>query len=246
MNNIRMSSISPKLTSGNNNNRYKLNKCKVSLIVALVSVEALTALLGFKLGRNSVKTPVPIFPQEEVVLLIAENVKPGETLDSITNKYYSDENASFFESRENYKNVIQSQNEIKYPDNIEAGQTLNIPVFVSINNSCYLQMKQIENELNDVIANEKWVDYTVKYGDTFEKLAYLASVDLSEAASISLEIQQRNKDHFPSGKAYLLQVGDTIKIINPRIGELKRNLASATEALKESITISSQQKGFTS
>lgn len=245
MKDINMTSVSPRLTSGNREGRkYKTNRSNKLIALAVASVGFIGSLIGFQFGKHSVKQTVPTFPEEQVVLLIDEVVKSGENLDYITYKYYSPENAEFFESPENYKNVIQSQNEIKHPDYIAAGETLYIPVFVDVNNEYYIQMKAVENELNELIANEKWIDYTVKYGDTFDGLASLASGSFDEIASLSREIQERNKDHFPSGQAYLLQIGDTIKIINPRIGELKRQLAELKEIFRQSIMVNNTEKGF--
>ena len=83
--------------------------------------------------------------------------------------------------------------------------------------------------MNESLKNlDRWVQYEVNYGDTILSLAYYGAGDTNEAYILKDEISKRNGGND-------IYAGQTISIINPEIGAIKKEIKRYEELLNKSL-----------
>lgn len=169
----------------------------------------------------------PAMPDGFMQIYTTEQVDYGETLSDIASYYYNEEtHDSYFLNFDNYVETIATTNNIS-KNNISPFQNLIIPTIVAEDN-IYLQ--QINNLTQQLETLEKWVPHKIEYNDTILSLSYLGAGDTNEAYEIKNSILQRNNINGTT-----IYAGDTIEIINPKIGEIKKEIAQLNDKLNQSL-----------
>ena len=166
-------------------------------------------------------------PYNYIEIYLQEHIEKDDTVESVAKKYYDKEIYSkIYETIDDYIEEICNLNGIE-PYNLTPFQDINIPVLVHKNNVYLSRITELENEIEKI---EKWVNYTVQNGDTINSLAYLSAGNSTEALTNIESIKEYNK--LTSNE---LDTGDTIYIINPEIGKIKRDIVFLRHQLKQSL-----------
>ena len=193
--------IIPKLASGNDNFDFKIKFKDINL----------NGDFGITSG-DEFGEPIP---EGYSKVYIDEFVDYGETLEDIANKYYTDNIATIYPDLNEYMDNIINKNDIKY-NVINKYDSIKVPVIVENDNYYLNEIDRLTKEIKNL---DEWVPYTIMAGDTISELAWKGAGTADEAINnTSLIINNNNVD--PSN----LQIGQTIYIINPEIGELKRQI----------------------
>ena len=211
----------------------KLSK-KISTKVAVLAASAiivLAVLMGWKYYFETKK--INDIPDGQVMTTISIQVEAGDTLSEIADRFYTDDCNGVYRYVSNYEDAIQKENNIiGINPKLVAGTTMEIPVVVDENNTYYQRILELENQITDMEQNNKWVRYTVKRGDLLSTLANMASIDDSETYKYVKEIANKNS----ISTTAILSIGDEIWIINPELGNLKRELVETRELFIESLS----------
>lgn len=213
----------------NFNNVKKTKKRKTYKMPVMIIAATSILLVSAFIAKNK-NIPTSPIPENQVKTYITMEVEDGDTISDITNKFYTEDNETVYNSISNYKKEIEEQNNIsKFDSHIENGEVLKVPVIVDKDNPYYLEILEIKSKISDIEENNLWVRYTVKYGDRISTLAELASGSYSETYEIASEIERKNN------YGRLLNEGEEIWIMNPELGKLKSKLKEAEEQFKESL-----------
>lgn len=214
----------------NNINYSKLkNRKKKKLIkdncFALLVIS--TLIVGVGMARPTAQGNQTIMPSSYIQIYTTEQVEKNDTLTAIAEKYYNkDIYSSYYQSIDSYMEEIAKINNIN-KNNITPFQELIIPAITTQNN-IYLERIEIINK--EIETLDLWIPYQVQIGDTISSLAYKGAGDNDEAYTISKEIMHHN--NMSNSNIY---AGDTIYIINPEIGDLKKEVFQLKESLNESL-----------
>lgn len=215
------------------NNRFR----KVIVAGALV-LFLLTAKVGYDLiPRN----PSPIaLPDGYVMIHVSDSIGSGG--DNIYNnalEYWNSDLYGFaYKDINHYVASIASESGIRYPNRVNPGQSLRVPVIVPIDGEAaaiYTRISELETEIDRILQEEKWIDYVVKPGDTLLAIAGRAAgskngwIDTNIQYSIKDEITSRNGMRSSS----ILRDGTTIEIVNPILGPLRTELNTIRGQLNE-------------
>lgn len=174
--------------------------------------------------KNKIKLELPY---NYIEIYLTEHISKDDTLDSIAEKYYDNEiYCKIYETVDEYIKEICTINHIE-KSILTPFQDISIPVLVHKDNIYLSRIKELEREID---KQEIWVKYTVKNGDSIPSLAYDAAGNSTEALSNIESIKEYN--NLNSNE---INVGDTIYIINPEIGKLKRDIVFLRHQLKESL-----------
>lgn len=207
--------------------RLKMNGKKVIKLLAISTV-VVVVITGFLIFKGA-KAEDPLVPLEDQnVVMLEEVVDEGETIYNIAQEYYNDACKDSYKGISDYVRAIMDQN--NSTSNIYPNQVLSIPVIVDSNNPIYIEMQNIEKEIEKIKETDYWIIHEVKYGDSVSELAWLASGNLDDMKSVSAEIREKN------GIDNILPAGTKILIVNPEIGRLRTELEALKGELAKSIT----------
>lgn len=220
----------------NNINKRKVsNKAKIvkrnRFLLAIGLTFALTNLINKANTSNNEK----VMPTGYMEIYTIETVDNGEQLEDIAEQYYIDElYSSYYHSIDNYIDKISEINGSINKNNLTPYQDLIIPTLVEQNNIYIHQINVLKNQITEL---EKWVPHTIEYGDTILSLAFQGAGDTNEAYSIQYDILEKNK--LNSADIY---VDNTIYIVNPQIGELKKEISYLEKQLNASLKHAPENK----
>lgn len=232
------------------NNKFKMQSGTVSNVnakklangrfVVLRRIVIGTLITGFIiLGANALINKPKEMPEtnNEVITMVVDlETERGDTFWEIGQKYYNEDCQSIYGSLDEYVKAIKKANGKEDTffyknDFLAADTTISLPVVVDKDNE-YLSTKPlIEQKIQELVENEYWVDYVVKYGDTVSSLAELASSSYDETEANEIMICEKNN----ISKSDSIKEGQHLKIINPKLGELRWELRNLEDTFMESL-----------
>lgn len=220
-NRLRIDNINyPKIK--NKRKKYKLRKVNCFILLATSAL-----IIGTGMARPNVKEYPTSIPTGYVQIYTTEQVEKNDTLTTIAEKYYNkDIYSAYYRSLDDYIEEIAKTNNIS-KNNITPFQSLTIPALTTQNNIYLERIESINKQINTL---DVWVEYQIKAGDTISSLAYKGAGDDDEAYTIVKRIMDYNKMNNAN-----IYAGDTIYIINPEIGDLKKEIFQLKESLNESL-----------
>ena len=208
-------------------NRKKLKNLKYHIrrtVLALLIVGSIKGVNGIK--DNTKATGNYELPVDYTTITLDISVDQNTSIKNLANMYYDETEYPEFKE---YCKKKKKKNDIDF-DIITPYQNIKMPLIVNRDNVYLNNIEALENTLNEIPI---WVDYVVESGDTLSSLAYLGAKDATEA----MENINRICDYNNISNRSVIQIGSKISIINPEIGEIKRNIYSLKEALKESLKV---------
>lgn len=159
--------------------------------------------------------------------------KPMNITD-IAHKYYDDEIYSpYFDNIDNYIEEIKKDNKMQY-NSVTPFQNIQIPVLVNKEN-IYLQ--NISNLKEEITKFPLWTKHKIEDGDTISSLSYMGAKDSTEVFEIEKKIRDYNELTSDD-----LKVGNNIYIINPEIGNLRKEIFTLKDSLAKSLIVNDQKK----
>lgn len=174
--------------------------------------------------------------QNQIVASISVDVNHDDTIIGIADEFYNDDYEIAYGSKENFVNSIKFQNAIK-DDKIIVGQKLAIPAIIEKDNPYFQIVVQINAKINELEQNQKWIKHTVGLDENLAFLARLGSgsnlVGMDEIGEISMYNHLKSSTIYPGQELY---------IINPEIGNLKKELKVAEEEFRESLINNQKSK----
>lgn len=207
------------------NNKKKKMKLITKGILG-ISGAVIILLSGLNIYRGIQNKKINDIPENQVMTTISISVESGDSLTEIANRFYTDDCEGVYRYISNYQDAIQEKNKIMGNDpKLIEGRSLKIPVIVDENNVYYQRVSELENKINEIEQSNKWVYYTVESGDNLSSVAEFASGSFSETYEIMNEIAEKNNI---SVKA-MLREGQRLWIVNPELGNLKRELNETQE-----------------
>lgn len=212
-------------------NAEKLQKTKLYKKAAAAIATASIVVVMSIIGVGCESKQISEIPSDQVKYTITIQVNADDTISDIADRFYNDDCDNVYNSVFNYKNEIINQNNLSKTGFIKAGNKIEVPVIIDKDNSYYLRIQEIEKEIKTIEENELWVKYTVEYGDTVTTIASFASGDYFETYEIADKIISKNSMRNGS----LLNAGEKIWIMNPKLGDLKLELNNLKEDLKLSL-----------
>lgn len=218
-NNLRVNNINYKKLQRKNNNKklFKVNCFTLALITS-------PAIDKIKLNSNEYKKNMP---SGYIQIYTTEQVEKNDTLTTIAQKYYNDDiYSSYYQSLDNYTEEIAKTNNIT-KNNITPFQDLTIPTLIPRNN---IYLERIEALNQQIKKLQVWTPYQIQEGDTIQSLAYKGAGDIDEAYTVSKDIIQYNNMSNTN-----IHSGDTIYIVNPHIGHLKKEIYQLKRSLNNSL-----------
>ena len=218
-----------------NKKRIKNLKRKAIKRVALTGVIALSIAVG-KYIIDKPPTLDPVVPEGYVQIDIEIPVSSKATLSDIAELYYDEDSyPEYYTNFDDYMKSIAEKNELN-GYNIPKYQNIYVPVIVAENNVYLERIEQLNSEL-DTLKDQEWVSYTIQSGDNLYGLAWKGSGDGNEVEKNLDRIIEKN-----GLKSSTIIAGDHIKIINPRIGEIKQEIEYLDEQLKSSLIVDKQEE----
>lgn len=216
-----------------NKKRIKNLKRKAIKRVALTGIIALSIAVG-KYIIDKPPTLDSVVPDGYVQIDIEIPVSSNATLSDIAELYY-DENSypEYYTNFDDYMKSIAEKNDLN-GYNLPKYQNIYVPVIVAENNVYLERIEQLNNEL-DTLEDQEWISYTVKVGDSLYELAWKGSGDGNEAEKNLDKIIEKNRL-----ESSTILPGDHIKIINPRMGEIKQEIEYLDNQLKSSLIVDKQ------
>ena len=215
-----------------NTNRIKrLDKKKMirrKIAIALAAGAISGTFLGFALGRNSVQPNIPVLPKDCIMVDVTVDINIGDTIYDITEEYYNDKYEGIYPTKQIYENSVMNMNHLKN-SNVDYGDQLTIPIIIKKDDETYTRMQFLTHQISEIEKNERWVDHVVEFGDSLSYLASLASGSYNETYDNMTEIMNKNGINNEN----VLDEGDVIKIINPKLGKLKLELNELKAELVE-------------
>ncbi len=215
--------------------RTKLKLYKAG--IATVAASVLILLGGIKLSNKIQESEILPMPDNQSMITISVRTQYGDTLSDIAGKYYNDDFEGVYQNINNYINAIKKENKVT-SDKIKYNINLDIPVIIDSDNQYYQHILELEKEIKDIEKNDLWVEHTIESGDSISYLASLASRNISETYELANKISFKNG----IGPKKLLQAGEKILIINPKLGGLKIELEETKKQLEETLVISNKKK----
>lgn len=201
---------------------------KTAIVISLATGAVLGTLLGFNLGKNSVQPNIPLLPRNYIMVDVTVDINVGDTIYDITEEYYNDNYGGIYPTKTIYENSVMSKNHLKN-SNIDYNDQLTIPIIIREDDETYTRMQFLAHQISEIEKNERWVDHVVEFGDTLSYLASLSSGSYNEAYNNMNEIMNMNG----ISNENVLDEGDVIKIINPKLGKLKLELNELKVELAE-------------
>ena len=166
-------------------------------------------------------------PYNYIEIYLNEHISKDDTVESVAKKYYDQEiYHKIYETIDDYIEEICNLNGLE-PYNLTPFQDINVPVLVHKDNVYLSRINELEKEIKNI---DEWIKYEVQNGDSLSSLAYDAAGNSTDALSNIEKIKEYN--NLTSND---INVGDVLYIINPKIGELKRDIAFLRHQLKESL-----------
>ena len=213
--------------------KMKLQKIKRGVVTVVLGASMLAGIVGY---TNAHKFE-PVQPQGYETIYTVEQVDYNESLWDIAEYYYDQDVYGQY-----YRDIRDFIDEIKKVNNLHGNtitpyQSLIIPCFVDENNIYLSQISSLEKQIKEL---PRYVEYEVQFGDTILGLAYLGAGDTNEAYEIKQEIQSVN-----GLSSSIIVQGTTIKIVNPEIGNLKKQIAQYQEKLNASLKVNIEQEEIT-
>lgn len=220
MNNI----INNKIRINNINHiRFKNKKRKNKLFRINCFSLVLISSLTIPIMNNHKK----IIPNGYIKINTTEKVQKDDTLTSIAKKYYNEDiYPLYYRSLDNYIDEIAKINNVN-KNNITPFQELIIPAIIPQNN---IYLERIETLNQQIKSLPVWIPYNIQVGDTISSLAYKGAGDIDDAYTISNEIIKYNNISDTN-----ISAGNTINIINPQIGDLKKEIFQLKRSLNDSL-----------
>ena len=213
--------------------RMKLQKIKTGALAIVVGAGVLAGAIGY---HNATKFQ-PKIPEGYERIFAVEQVDLNESLWDIAESYWDSEvYGQYYEDIRDFIKAIKDVNDLK-SNTITPYQNLIIPCFIDENNIFLEQKSNIESQIKVL---PRYVDYTVKFGDTLLGLAFLGAGDTNEAYEIKEEIQRIN-----NLSTTMLVQGTTIKIVNPEIGELKKQAKQYEDKVNNSLKVNVENDDYT-
>lgn len=209
-------------------NDEKIKNVKNPLLkrVVLTGVITTTILVASKIV-NRPPTLAPTIPDGYQQIYINELVDYGETLDDITSKYYTENEALYYTSYRSFVKTVEQRNNIEYM-NINNRTTISIPVIIEKDNEYYNNIKQLEAAIP---TKEEWVSYKIQDGDTLYSLAWLGSGNGDQAMDNVEKIMIKNNLNDT-----VIESGKKIYIINPEIGDIRKEIEKLNNELYNYVT----------
>lgn len=168
-----------------------------------------------------------IIPNGYIKINTTEKVQKDDTLTSIAKKYYNEDiYPLYYRSLDNYIDEIAKINNVN-KNNITPFQELIIPAIIPQNN---IYLERIETLNQQIKSLPVWIPYNIQVGDTISSLAYKGAGDIDDAYTISNEIIKYNNISDTN-----ISAGNTINIINPQIGDLKKEIFQLKRSLNDSL-----------
>ena len=212
-------------------NKKKLKNLKYHIrrtVLALLLAGAIKGVMGATDTKTSGNFELP---PDYTTITLDISVDHGTTVSGLAKMYYDE---SVYPNFKEYCENIKELNNLEY-NYVTPYQSIKIPVIVNKDNVFLNNIYTLETELNDMPL---WVDYTIESGDTISSLAYLGAVDSTEA----MDNINRICDYNNIANKSIINVGDKIAIINPKIGETKRKIYSLKESLSESLKLNDENE----
>lgn len=208
-----------------------------SLILASVMYFTGMGVKAMNTDASNTNNTSPInLNQNQIVASVSVDVNYDDTIIEIADRFYNDDYENVYGSKENFVDSIKLQNAIAN-DKIIIGQKLTIPAIIDIDNPYFQNVMQIKAKINELEQNQKWVKYTVKYNDSLALLARLGSdSDLAGADEIN-EIVEYNRL-----QSNIIYPDQELYIINPELGNLKKELREAEEEFRKSLINNQKSK----
>ena len=216
-----------------NEKRIKALKRKAIKRVAIFGMVAVGLVTAYKVTTKP-DPQFPPIPEGYQEMMIDEFVDNGETIDEIAQKYYTEDVRTCYPDFEEYIEIILRDNNINERE-LDKQNSIKVPIIIDNNNYYLTQIKEKELELENV---EEWIDYIAKPGDNLYNLSWEAASNGDEAMNNLKRITDINN----LDRSSQIQIGQRLSIINPKIGELKREINSLKEEFNESITVNNEVK----
>jgi len=216
-----------------NEKRIKALKRKVIKRVAIFGMVAVGLVSAYKITTKPEPQALPV-PEGYQEMMVDEYIDNNETIEDIAQKYYTEDVRTCYPDFEEYIEIILKDNNIKNSD-LYKQNSIKVPVIVDENNHYLKEIAEKEKELE---ALPEWIGYTVQAGDTLSTIAWNSAANGDEAVE-NLKRMAKANNLESSNK---IIDGQRIKIINPMIGTLKREIESLKEEFNDTITIDNNNK----
>ena len=235
-----------------NNNKLLLQRTVLgrTAIGLLVVIMLLTGKIVYD---NKIAKPEPfVMPSGYTTLYIPATI--GRSGDSIWNnamQYWDDSlEGLIYRDRNHYVDSIAASNNIYNPNRVQPGQVIIIPTLVSTDSEAFAmsqRIQEIEAEIARIIADEEWVSYVVRPGDTLLGIAGRAagSKDKWIDSNLQYSIKDRIMAKNGMGNSSFLRDGTTIQIINPLLGPLRTELNTLRVEIIEAAKVNNINEGPT-
>jgi len=197
--------------------RYASTKF-VACVLAIVMVATASGLIGYNIGKNGAKQEISLLPEECIMINLPLDVTIDENVYDYAKGFYTENYEGIYPSIENYEEAILKINDIG-DSNFNYNDTIKIPIIIENNNEYYIKIQKIMDQIRNIEENEYFVNHIVQYGETISYYAYNASGNHNEAHEKIKEIMEENGLTDED-----LNIGDNIRIINPKLGALKISL----------------------
>ncbi len=212
--------------------RRKLRRIVKPILITGMSATMVLSMFGIEsvIDKVTYKSHIPNGYSQ---IYTYETVDKGETLYDIAKDYYnSDIYSYYYRTLDDFIKEIAKENNLK-TNNVGSFQSLKVPALVT-NDNIYLQ--QITTLKEKVAKLPRWVDYTVVGGDTLLGLAFEGAANTNEAYQIKQDIIRTN-----NLDSELLMEGMNIRIVNPEIGAIEKEIDRLESLLQQSIKINSNE-----
>ncbi len=209
-----------------------LKKAASLALVGTMSCSILGGVVGYQFGFHEAQaTANKTVPYGYVLTQTEDQIGMGGSITDTASQYYSPRYASMYENIDEYARIIEEINGLHHNETVHPGQTIHLPVMVDETNPHYLQTLLLQSQIEEIEQNEYWVSHEVKLGESISILAARASGSESETARLIQKILERNNKETTE----ILHDGETIWIVNPRLGPLKISLQEEEDALREEL-----------
>lgn len=208
------------------NKKLSINKLKKILkVVGGIAFAGLIFVSGYNIHSNIVDNQIPQKMDNCIMTEAKVYVYEGATISDLAAKYYNGNDQELYEQYygdfDKYKKAaLEANNRSEVFDEIKEGTYVDIPIIFDINNPFYKECVVLQQQIKEIEANNYWVSYTVKLGDSCSKLAAMASASEAETKNLESKIMQHNGLKTSND----LLIGTSVEIVNPELGKLKLQL----------------------